>query len=118
MSDFDINSLLSQAMAMQSQLAEAQQQAAATEVVGSAGNGSVHITMRGDGEVTRVSIDPKIVDPADIEMLEDLLLAAFRDAGGQVAQLQSETMSQVTGGMGDMGLGDMGGFGGLLGPGA
>jgi nucleoid-associated protein EbfC len=75
--------------------------------------------MTGDGNVTRVSIDPAVVDPADVEMLEDLIVAAFHDAASQVAQLQSETMSQVTGGLGGLGgLGDMGGFGGLLGPGA
>jgi nucleoid-associated protein EbfC len=110
-SEFDLNSLLSSAMQMQSQMADAQQRVSEATVVGASGGGKVSITMQGDGTVTKVAIDPSVVDPAEVELLEDLVIAAFRDAGAQVSQLQSEMMSQATGGL------DLGGFGGLLGPG-
>src|SRR5438132_5105843 len=74
--NFDINDLLQQAMAMQSKLAEAQEQAAHQNVEGSAGAGKVAVTMSGAGEITKVRIDPSIVDPEDVALLEDLILAA------------------------------------------
>lgn len=112
MSDqFDMNALMQQAMEMQSQLAEAQAQAAEQTVEGTAGAGMVTVSMTGAGEVTKVRIDPGVVDPADVSMLEDLLLAAFHDAAGKVAALQQQAM----GGLGNL-LGG-GGLGGLLGGG-
>jgi DNA-binding YbaB/EbfC family protein len=104
---FDMNALLRQAMDMQSKLAEAQEQAANTTVTGTAGGGSVQVTMTGAGEVTRVKLDPSVVDPAEVDMLEDLILAALHDAGAQVTALQRQAM----GGLGD----SLGGLGGLLG---
>jgi DNA-binding YbaB/EbfC family protein len=108
---FDMNELLQQAMNMQSQLAQAQEQAAQQSVEGSSGAGMVAVTMTGAGEVTKIRIDPGVVDPADVSMLEDLLLAALRDAANKVAGLQQQAM----GGLGDL-LGG-GGLGGLLGGG-
>jgi len=105
---FDVNALLQQAMAMQQQLADAQQQAAAAEVKGSAGGGSVTVTMTGAGEVTAVHIDPDVVDPNDVEMLEDLVLAAFHDAARRAAELQQTALGGLAG-LGDIaGLGDLG----------
>ncbi len=110
MSDqFDMNKLLQQAMDMQSKLAEAQQETAAQQVTGTAGSGAVTVTMSGSGEVLAVKLDPSVVDPAEVDLLEDLIVAALHDAAGQVADLQSQAM----GGLGDM-LGG-GGLGGLLG---
>jgi nucleoid-associated protein EbfC len=109
---FDIGALLSQAQALQSQLQDAQAKAAETEIEGNAGGGKVRIQMNGTGAVKAISIDPSVVDPKDVEMLEDLILAAFHDGAGQVAALNHETMGGVTSGLG---LGDMGGLGGLLG---
>jgi nucleoid-associated protein EbfC len=100
---FDINALLNQAMAMQQQMAEAQEQAARQSVEGQSGGGAVRVTMTGGGEVTRVSIAPAAVDPADVEMLEDLVLAAFHDAQAKVAEIREAA------------IGDIGGLGGLLG---
>jgi DNA-binding YbaB/EbfC family protein len=100
---FDINALLNQAMAMQQQMAEAQEQAANQSVEGQAGGGAVKVTMTGGGEVTRVSIAPAAVDPNDVEMLEDLVLAAFHDAQAKAADIRQAA------------IGEIGGLGGLLG---
>jgi hypothetical protein len=105
----DLNELLRQAMAMQEQLAAAQEEARETVVEGRAGGRSVRVSMTGGGEVTAVRIEPEVVDPNDVEMLEDLVLAALRDAMHQVQELQSGAL----GGLGD--LGDLGGLGGLMG---
>jgi nucleoid-associated protein EbfC len=106
---FDIDALLQQAMSMQQQLASAQQAAASQTVEGNAGG--VRVTMTGGGELTSVRIGPDAVD--DIELLEDMVTAAFRDAQTKVAALQSDAVGSVTGGLG----GAMGGLGGLLGGG-
>lgn len=101
----NMNDLLGQAMKMQEQLLAAQQQAAAQTVEGVAGGGAVKVAMTGSGEAQRVTIDPKAVDPADVSMLEDLVLAAIRDAQGKAAALSQAAMGSL----------DMGGLGGLLG---
>ncbi len=109
---FDLNSLMETAQAMQSQMAEAQEAQAATVVTGSSGGGKVEIDAQGDGTFLAVRISPDVVDPDDIELLSDLVLAALRDAAGQLAELQQDAM----GGM-DMGGMDLGGLGGMLGGG-
>jgi len=99
---FDMNALLQQAMAMQQQLAEAQQAAAEQTVEGHAGGGAVSITMTGSGEVTGVRISADAVATGDVELLEDLVLAAIHDAHAKAAQLQQDA------------IGGLGGLGGLL----
>jgi DNA-binding YbaB/EbfC family protein len=85
MSDqFDLGSMLSQAMAMQQQFEDARAQAAAREFIGQAGGGAVAIRITGGLHVLNVSISPEAVDPADVPMLEDLVLAAFHDALAQI----------------------------------
>jgi DNA-binding YbaB/EbfC family protein len=87
---------------------------AATEIVeGSAGGGVVTVEMTGGGEVTAVRLAPEVVDPDDIEMLQDLIVAALHDAGLKVTELQREALGAL-GGLDVGGLGEM--FGGL-GPG-
>ncbi len=105
---FDLGSLLEQAQAMQQQMAEAQEQQAAQTVTGSAGGGKVTIEVTGAGDYRKVSIDPDAVDPDDVELLEELVLAALRDATTQIVQLQEQAM-------GGMDLPDIGNLGGLLG---
>ena len=105
----DINSLLQQAQKMQQQLMEAQAQAAEQVVEGVAGGGVVKVTVTGGMEFRSVSIDPAAVDPDDVEMLEDLVLAAIHDAMSKVQDLSQQAM----GGLDLGGLG--GGLGGLLG---
>ena len=96
--------LMKQALEMQQQLAAAQAQLAEAEVTGTAGGGLVSATMTGSGELTALTISPEAVDPDDVETLEDLVLAALRDAAQAAADLQTETMGPVTGGLGGLGL--------------
>ncbi len=100
---FDMEGLLQQAMAMQQQIAAAQQQAAAQSVEGAAGSGAVRITLTGDGSVTSVKLAAEVVDAADVELLEDLIRAAFADAQAKVAALQQQAMGPLAGGLGGLG---------------
>jgi DNA-binding YbaB/EbfC family protein len=115
----DLEGLLEQAMQMQQQLMAAQDRARAAEVEGQAGGGAVKVTMTGGGEVTRVRIDAAVVDPAEVDLLEDLVLAALHDAAAKAQAIQSEAMGPLAGlGLGESGgggLGELGGLGGLLG---
>ncbi|HMC40541.1 MAG TPA: YbaB/EbfC family nucleoid-associated protein [Acidimicrobiales bacterium] len=104
---FDIGSLLSQLGQVQQNLQAAQQEAAAQEVEGSAGGGAVKVRVSGGLEVLAVRIDPSVVDPSDIEMLEDLVLAAVRDGFEQASRL-------ATSALGGAGLAGLPGLGGLL----
>ncbi len=104
---FDLNQLMAQAQAMQEQLLAAQAEAAEQVVVGQSGGGVVRVEVSGGMEFRSVTIDPGAVDPDDVEMLEDLVLAAIRDA---VAQAQDAQQASL----GGIGLGG-GGLGGLLG---
>ena len=76
-----MSALLAQAQQVQQQLMEAQEALANSEVHGQAGGGLVQVTMKGSGEVVGVSIDPKVVDPSDIETLQDLVVGAIADVG-------------------------------------
>lgn len=96
----DMQQLMKQAQKMQQQLLEAQEQLAKTEVQGTAGGGLVTATVTGGGEVLSIKIDPKAVDPDDVESLEDLVVAAIRDASTQAQQLQETTMGPLAGGLG------------------
>ncbi len=100
----NMQQLMKQAQKMQQQLAQAQEQLAATEVSGSAGGGLVTATVTGAGEVLGLKIDPKAVDPDDVESLEDLVVAAIRDAASNAQQLQQTTMGPLAGGLGGLGL--------------
>ena len=102
---FDFGSLLEQATQMQAQMAEAQQEAAESTVEGVAGGGVVKVVVSGAMEFRSVTIDPDAVDPDDVEMLQDLVLAALHDAVEQVNELQAGAMGGL----------DLGGLGGLLG---
>lgn len=103
----DLGALLEQAQEMAAGMAEAQQAAADTVVEGSAGGGMVTVSVTGTFEFQRVKIRPDAIDPDDAGMLEDLVLAALRDAARRVGELQQQSLG---------GLGPMGGeLGGLLG---
>jgi DNA-binding YbaB/EbfC family protein len=96
----DMSQLLQQAQKMQQALADAQQQLATSEVTGSAGGGLVSATMTGNGDVVALTIAPAAVDPDDVETLQDLVVAALRDAQRAVNELAAATMGPVTGGLG------------------
>ena len=92
--------LLKQAQQMQQQLVAAQEQLARTVVTGSAGGGLVSATMTGDGELTALTIAPAAVDPEDLETLQDLVVAAVRDAKREADELAAGTMGPLAGGLG------------------
>jgi DNA-binding YbaB/EbfC family protein len=95
-----MSALLAQAQQMQQQLMEAQQQLAATEIDGQAGGGLVKVTMKGNGDVVAVSIDPKVVDPDDVETLQDLIVGALQDASAKVTSLAQSRLGPLAGGLG------------------
>jgi DNA-binding YbaB/EbfC family protein len=96
--------LMKQAQEMQQQMVAAQQELAAAEVSGQAGGGLVTVTVNGGGEVLAVKIDPSVVDPEDVETLEDLVMLAFREATDAARELTEEKMGPLAGGLGGLGL--------------
>ena len=95
----NLGNLMKQASQMQAKMAEMQTKMQEIEVVGSAGAGMLQVTLNGKFEMKKVKIDPSLVDPSDVEVLEDLLLAAFNDAKGKAEALMQEEMAKLTGGM-------------------
>jgi DNA-binding YbaB/EbfC family protein len=110
----DLNALLAQAQQMGEQLAAAQSSASEELIEGSAGGGKVRVTMTAGGDVVSVRIDPSVVDPADVEMLEDLVVAARHDTASRAAEWASENMGGdlLSGLLGGGGLGAL--FGGVV----
>lgn len=102
MSDFV--KMLQQAQAMTGKLQEVQDSLAKLSVSGAAGGGLVTIEADGKGTVKRVSIDPKVVNPADVEMLEDLVVVAIQEAQKKARELSEQEMKKVAGGLGLGGL--------------
>lgn len=100
----DMSQILAQAQQMQAQMQAVQQEILASTVVGDAVNGLVTVTMTGSGEVTAINIDPKVVDPEDVDTLQDLIMGAFQDAHKKVADLADEKMGPLSQGFG----GDLG----------
>jgi len=107
--------MFAQIQKMQADMQAAQAELANTLVDATAGGGVVRATVTGDGELRGVKIDPSVVDPTDVEMLEDLILAAVTEATLEAKKLQAERLGVATGGLDLDSL--MGGLGGLLGPG-
>lgn len=101
----NMQQLMKQAQKMQQQLEAAQSELASTEVAGTAGGGLVTATLLGSGELTALTIDPRAVDPDDVETLQDLIVAAVRDASRAASELAAEKMGPLTGGAGLGGLG-------------
>ncbi len=95
----NIQKMMQQAQAMQKKMQEAQEKLGAIEITGASGGGMVSITVTGKGETKKVKIDPKLIDPADPEMLEDLIVAACNDARRKMEEATSSEMAKVTGGM-------------------
>ena len=101
----NMNNLMKQAQKMQRQMEEAQKELEEKQVEATAGGGAVTVTMSGKKEVISVKLSEEVVDPDDIEMLEDLIVAATNEALSKVDELSQSSMSKLTGGLG--------GFGGL-----
>ena len=96
----NISQIMKQAKAMQEKMAEVQKKVEETEVEGSSGGGAVKITINGKHIVKKVSIDPKLVDKEEIEVLEDLIIAAINDANKKIAENMSSQLGSISGGMG------------------
>jgi len=100
----DFLKMLQQAQQMTGKLQEVQDKLAKATVTGAAGGGLVSIEADGKGAVRRVSIDPSVVNPADVEMLEDLLVVALQETQRKARELGEEEMKAVAGGLGLGGL--------------
>ncbi len=95
----NLGQLMKQAQQMQQKMAEMQAQLEAVEMTGVAGGGMVRLTLNGKGEVKKVTIDKAAVDPAEVEVLEDLIVAAFNDAKQKVNAHAEAEMQKLTGGL-------------------
>ena len=96
----NISEIMKQAKAMQEKMAEVQKKVEETEVEGSSGGGAVKITINGKHIVKKVSIDTKLVDKEEIEVLEDLIVAAFNDGTKKISENMSNQLGSISGGMG------------------
>ena len=99
-----MQNILKQAQKMQRQMLQAQEELGAIEVEGSAGGDMVKVKVNGRGEIIALKIDPDAVDPNDVEMLEDTILAAIQDAAENAQKVSAEKMNKASGGMAGMGL--------------
>lgn len=96
----NMNNLMKQAQRMQRQMEESQKELAEKEFTATAGGGAVEITVSGSKEITKVHIDPDAVDPDDVEMLEDIIVAAANEAMKKVDEETQKAMGGLTGGLG------------------
>ena len=96
----NMNNLMKQAQRMQRQMEEAQKQMETMEATATAGGGAVEVTVSGKKEVLKVKLAEEVVDPDDIEMLEDLIVAATNEALRKVDEASQASMSKITGGLG------------------
>lgn len=101
----NMGNLMKQAQKMQRQMEEGQKALEAKEFKSSVGGGVVTLAMNGKREILSLKIDPEALDPEDVEELEDMIKAAFRDALGQIDAEQTQQISSLTGGMGGLGGG-------------
>lgn len=95
----NLGGLMKQAAQMQSRMQEMQAKLETMEMDGEAGAGMVRITLNGKGDLRKIHIDPKLLDPADTEMLEDLMIAAHRDAKTKIEAEMAGEMQKITGGL-------------------
>jgi DNA-binding YbaB/EbfC family protein len=95
----NLGQFMKQAQAMQTRMAEMQAELERIEMTGQSGGGMVKVTLNGKGEMRAVKIDPKLVDPAEVDVLEDLILAAAKDAKSKVEEHVAGEMSKLTGGL-------------------
>ncbi|GAA5045318.1 YbaB/EbfC family nucleoid-associated protein [Nocardia callitridis] len=97
---FDMQQLLAQAQQMQEAVMQAQAEIAEAEVEGQAGGGLVKVTIKASGEIVALSIDPKAVDPDDVETLQDLVIGAVNTAMTNAQELAAERLGPLSGGLG------------------
>lgn len=96
----NMNNLMKQAQKMQKQMEETTKELEEKEITAAAGGGAVQVTVTGKKEIKAVKLDPEVVDPDDIEMLEDLIVAATNEALRQMEEISQKEMAKITGGLG------------------
>ena len=101
----NMGNLMKQAQKMQRQMEEAQKELEEKEVTAAAGGGAVEVTVSGKKEITKVKLSEEVVDPDDIEMLEDLIVAATNEAFRQMEEASAQAMAKFTGGLSGLGGG-------------
>lgn len=101
----NMNNLMKQAQRMQRQMEESQKELESAVYTAKAGGGAVEVTVTGKKEITKVTLSKEVVDPDDVEMLEDLIMAATNEALRMAEDASSEAMSKMTGGLGALGGG-------------
>ena len=99
----NMNNLMKQAQKMQKQMEDSTKELESKEFTATAGGGAVEVTVSGKKEVTKVKLSQEVVDPDDIEMLEDLIVAAVNEALRKMEDESQSQMSKITGGMGSLG---------------
>ena len=104
----DMQKQLRQLQQMQAEMEQTQAELAEKELTATAGGGAVEVTVNGNKEITKLIIDKDVVDPDDVEMLQDLVTAAVNEAIRSASTDKEETMSKISGGM------NLGGMGGLF----
>lgn len=100
----NMQNMIKQAQKMQEQIEAKKAELEAKEYVVSSGGGMVEVTVNGKHEVKAIGINPEVVDPEDVEMLEDMLVAALNEAARQIAEEQEREMDSATGGLNIPGL--------------
>lgn len=95
----NLQKMMKQAQEMQTKFAQVQERVGAEEAEGQAGNGLVRAVVNGKGELKKLSLTKSVVDPDDIETLEDLIIVAFTDAKNKIDTFANDEMQKVTGGL-------------------
>jgi len=99
----NIQKMLKEAQRMQQRMTETQEELASQSVEGTAGGGKVTVVANGAGEIQSIKIDPQIVDPSDVDFLQELILAAVQDAVAKAKELSGSAMSKITGNLPGLG---------------
>ena len=97
--NFDMNKLMKQAQKMQQELNKKQKEVSEINLSSSAGGGMVKVSMNGNYDITSLSITPEIVDPSDVGMLTETLLAAIKEVKGKIDKTREKELNSITGGM-------------------
>ncbi|QIN79574.1 YbaB/EbfC family nucleoid-associated protein [Rubrobacter marinus] len=100
----NVNKMMQQVQKMQQEMQQAQEELARETVTASAGGGAVKATMTGGLELVSLEIDPEVLDPEDVEMLQDMVLAAVNESLNSAQEMASKRLGGITGGLGDLGL--------------
>ena len=95
----NIGQMMKQAQVMQARMTAMQENLGKLEIEGQAGGGLVKVTLNGKGEMRRLKIDPSLAQPGEVEVMEDLIIAAFNDAKNKVEAHVNEEMAKITGGL-------------------